>query len=176
MPLMSGERDTSLIAFGSGNWPEPPVEVGAFARLLIVPSSGRALSLIGCVCGNWAVPPAYPEWGRDRVRSTINCISLWELGSASGVVGKLMDAIGGTSLKLVINCICQWNFASASGRNSRLVGFFGKIWPGEGHVINCIGSKIQPAPPAEIGGFSRFLVIPSNNSRALSLIGCACGN
>ena len=48
----------SLVAFGSEKWPGPPAEIGEFARLLIVPASGRALSLIGCVCGNWAAPPA----------------------------------------------------------------------------------------------------------------------
>ena len=36
--------------------------------------------------------------GRDRMRSTVNCFSLWELGGASGVVGKLMGANGGNRL------------------------------------------------------------------------------
>ena len=60
-------------------------------------------------------------------RVVINCMCLWQLGSASGVTGRVMDADGRNRLGPVINCIRLWNLASASGRDRRIVGFMAEL-------------------------------------------------
>jgi hypothetical protein len=59
MLTVGTSQDISLIAFGSGNWPAPLVEIEELSSFIVVPSiSDQDLSLIVCACGNWAAPLA----------------------------------------------------------------------------------------------------------------------
>jgi hypothetical protein len=79
-------QDLPLIVFTYGIWAALPVYPEE--SWMFVVKLGRDLSLIAFTCGIWAATSAYPEESWMFVvetRLAINCVQMWNLGSASGV-------------------------------------------------------------------------------------------
>ena len=106
---------------------------------MFVVELGHDLSLIVFACGIWAAPwtcRSMDVRAGIGTRLNINCVHMWNLGSASGITQWIVIVRGKIGTRLVIDSICQWSLGSASGVTWRIVDVRGLI--GMRLVINII--------------------------------------